>query len=275
MHVVSHLNNLSSATNGYNHSVVSILFKVDDSNTSAIEKNAFFEKVCAQIGEGKNKDRAVEMEVNLASIFKLLPKNNTFWYYEGSLTTPPCGEWVNWYVSKKVLPISRAQLQKFKSLWVTDAFTPMMKTGYKNSSDMTEPIHQGNNRNIQPLNPVNSSNSSQTTDRRYIYAGQYEIAFVTFTAGESDTFPAGKYILIAIGGALALAIILWFGWHCKQMMFHKDQISNKHHVMGAGAGHSQVEDPDLVEMKTIPRREGRCGEGEGRHGTLDRPHSGL
>ena len=36
-----------------------------------------------------------------------------FYHYQGSLTTPPCTENVNWFVYKDVLPISEGHLKAF------------------------------------------------------------------------------------------------------------------------------------------------------------------
>jgi len=40
-----------------------------------------------------------------------------YYYYEGSLTTPPCSEGVNWFVVDEVQPISDAQFEQFSDRW--------------------------------------------------------------------------------------------------------------------------------------------------------------
>lgn len=57
----------------------------------------------------------------------LLPSNMAFFQYEGSLTTPPCTEGVQFFILKTKMPISKAQLQDF-------------------------PLHHPNARPVQPLN---------------------------------------------------------------------------------------------------------------------------
>lgn len=58
----------------------------------------------------------------------LLPKDRSTWRYDGSLTTPPCTEGVQWIVFRKPVQLSTAQIAAFKA------------------------IHDGNNRPVQPLN---------------------------------------------------------------------------------------------------------------------------
>ena len=47
------------------------------------------------------------------NIKDLLPADKSFWHYEGSLTTPPCSENVQWFVFKEVIPIPKEVL----SIW--------------------------------------------------------------------------------------------------------------------------------------------------------------
>lgn len=60
---------------------------------------------------------------------KLMPKNMSFFHYDGSLTTPPCTEGVSWFIFKQPLEISKDQIKKFQ-----------------------QTIKESNNRPIQPLN---------------------------------------------------------------------------------------------------------------------------
>lgn len=56
-----------------------------------------------------------------------------FWSYPGSLTTPGCGEIVEWTVIDDIQPISEAQLNEFKKLFRT--------TGVTSTSRKTQPLN--------------------------------------------------------------------------------------------------------------------------------------
>lgn len=58
-----------------------------------------------------------------------------FWYYRGSLTTPPCSQTVSWFVSQNVLQLSRPQLNTIIA--------------------NLDPEGYGNARPVQPLNGRN------------------------------------------------------------------------------------------------------------------------
>lgn len=66
----------------------------------------------------------------------LIPANAGYYNYQGSLTTPPCSETVNWFVLKTPLQASAAQLQKF---------TTILKDNYR-------PIQDLNGREIRSFN---------------------------------------------------------------------------------------------------------------------------
>lgn len=57
----------------------------------------------------------------------------TSWNYQGSLTTPPCSEIINWNVVREPMQMSVAQLEQYKT--------------YFGGSD-----YIGNAREVQPLN---------------------------------------------------------------------------------------------------------------------------
>jgi carbonic anhydrase len=46
----------------------------------------------------------------------LLPEDRSYFHFDGSLTTPPCTEAVNWYVLKNPVSVSRGQVDAFVTL---------------------------------------------------------------------------------------------------------------------------------------------------------------
>jgi carbonic anhydrase len=57
----------------------------------------------------------------------LLPQNDKeYYHYEGSLTTPPCSEKVQWYLLKTPKSASKEQIEKFRKYY-TDNERPLQK----------------------------------------------------------------------------------------------------------------------------------------------------
>lgn len=54
-----------------------------------------------------------ELSLNLATV---LPADGGYYNFEGSLTTPPCSEGVNWMVLKSPIELSRAQIRAFQGV---------------------------------------------------------------------------------------------------------------------------------------------------------------
>lgn len=72
--------------------------------------NMTFQSILNNAPQNVGKNVVKGLKVNAAD---LLPEDKAFIHYSGSLTTPPCSENVNWYVMKKPLSISTAQMQEF------------------------------------------------------------------------------------------------------------------------------------------------------------------
>lgn len=53
---------------------------------------------------------------DMIDIFEILPENKSYYYYSGSLTTPPCSEVVNWYVLKNPIEASKNQIEEFSEI---------------------------------------------------------------------------------------------------------------------------------------------------------------
>lgn len=58
----------------------------------------------------------------------LVPFPINYWAYEGSLTTPPCSEIVDWMVAKSPIQVAAADIAKFSALFPMNA-RPIMPAG--------------------------------------------------------------------------------------------------------------------------------------------------
>ncbi|MCP2025980.1 carbonic anhydrase [Flavobacterium sp. HSC-32F16] len=56
------------------------------------------------------------------NINKVLPENKTYYTYEGSLTTPPCTEGVQWFIFKNQIDVSIQMIQDLKKLMPVNNF---------------------------------------------------------------------------------------------------------------------------------------------------------
>ncbi len=63
----------------------------------------------------------VRMPVDLLDMNELLPKDQRYYQFMGSLTTPPCTEGVLWLVLKQPMPASPEQLKLFAQLFPNNA----------------------------------------------------------------------------------------------------------------------------------------------------------
>lgn len=94
-----------------NLAVVAVLFKLGKENAAL---KAIFADLPAKEGETK----ALEGGFNPAD---LLPADQAYYAFMGSLTTPPCSENVRWQVLKTPVELSAAQLKAFKKLYPMNA----------------------------------------------------------------------------------------------------------------------------------------------------------
>jgi len=83
--------------------------------------SALFESYLDKFPTSKGDFNADET-INLQS---LLPENKSYYHYNGSLTTPPCSEVVNWYVLKNPVEASKEQIEKFSKI-LNNNFRPIM-----------------------------------------------------------------------------------------------------------------------------------------------------
>ena len=75
----------------------------------------------------------------------MLPADRTYYRYEGSLTTPPCTEGVNWFVLHGGLEFSAAQIAAFTALFPNDArpVVPLGSRTFLLSADLGAPTVVG------------------------------------------------------------------------------------------------------------------------------------
>ena len=64
---------------------------------------------------------AVRMPDGLVDLNELLPQDQRYYQFLGSLTTPPCTEGVLWLVIKQPVALSREQLKLFGQLFPNNA----------------------------------------------------------------------------------------------------------------------------------------------------------
>ena len=83
--------------------------------------NEALQQVWANMPAEKSKKRLVDgVTVNAAD---LLPADQSYYSYSGSLTTPPCSEGVRWFVLKRPVEVSPEQLARFEAFF-TDIARP-------------------------------------------------------------------------------------------------------------------------------------------------------
>ena len=89
-----------------NLTVVAVLFKEG-------KANPFIERLRAHMPEQVGKEAVVADEK--INVRDLLPTDTKYYYYNGSLTTPPCSEGVAWLVLREPIEASKEQIDTFRS----------------------------------------------------------------------------------------------------------------------------------------------------------------
>lgn len=75
------------------------------------EDNAAFEPIWSKLPQKGKEEKNIELDIN-----RFLPKSQTTYRYDGSLTVPTCGENVKWIVFTEHIQMSAAQIKKFRDL---------------------------------------------------------------------------------------------------------------------------------------------------------------
>lgn len=102
-----------------NLAVVALMFKEG-------AENKVLAKIWSLMPENAGEKIALPSLYNVA---QLLPSNKSYYFFNGSLTTPPCTEGVRWLVLKTPVSVSKEQVEAFAHV-----------------------IHHPNNRPVQPVN---------------------------------------------------------------------------------------------------------------------------
>lgn len=77
-------------------------------------------------------------EIDYKSLYDLLPDNRqAFYFYSGSLTTPPCYQVVNWIVMAERLNMNAKQIEMFRNL-----YAPPPRHGDDSTADEAGASHQ-------------------------------------------------------------------------------------------------------------------------------------
>lgn len=80
--------------------------------------NAAFAPVFAHLPRAGEKVTVDNLALDLAA---MLPADKGYYAFEGSLTTPPCSEGVNWMVLKHPIELSAAQIHAFQHIYHANA----------------------------------------------------------------------------------------------------------------------------------------------------------
>jgi len=92
--------------------VVGVMFEEGAANP---ELEKIWANAPAKAGEENN---AADVILDLS---KLLPADQRYYRFMGSLTTPPCSEGVNWHMMQKPITASKAQIDAFRTFFAMNA----------------------------------------------------------------------------------------------------------------------------------------------------------
>lgn len=79
----------------------------------------------------------------------------TIWFYryDGSLTEPPCGEWVSWFIADTPMEISKRQLEKLKTILFTHVDPDCKKTSAHFDQSVARPVQDTAGRPVWRCTP--------------------------------------------------------------------------------------------------------------------------
>jgi hypothetical protein len=82
------------------------------------EHNPAMDAIWNNLPPDLNTEHSLSQPVDVS---RLLPADQSYYHYTGSLTTPPCTEGVMWYVLSTPLMMSRVQLDAFRTIMSNNA----------------------------------------------------------------------------------------------------------------------------------------------------------
>ncbi|PIQ10150.1 MAG: carbonic anhydrase [Ignavibacteriales bacterium CG18_big_fil_WC_8_21_14_2_50_31_20] len=96
------------------YSVIGVMFEEGEINELLTEFLPIFPESKGEY----NSEKIIDLK-------KLFPNNLSYYNYNGSLTTPPCSEVVNWIVLKNTIEASNEQIEKFSKI-LNGNYRPIM-----------------------------------------------------------------------------------------------------------------------------------------------------
>jgi carbonic anhydrase len=87
----------------------------------------------------RDAQRRLQMTVWDPQHEKLVP-TLYFYRYDGSLTEPPCGEWVSWFIADKPMIISLEQLERLKTILFLNVNDKCQRTSVQYDHSVARPI---------------------------------------------------------------------------------------------------------------------------------------
>jgi len=113
--------------NGKNFDMTVHLVHADENGKVAVvavllqqgEENTLVRELWKDLPKEKDKEELLDqIQIDVSQI---LPSTRGYYTFSGSLTTPPCSEDVTWYVLRKPVTVSAAEIEQFSRLYRNDA----------------------------------------------------------------------------------------------------------------------------------------------------------
>ncbi|KAK1961155.1 carbonic anhydrase, partial [Colletotrichum sublineola] len=92
-------------TQGRDNAVLAI--RLDPGDT----ESPFFAQLPPMIGPKDAAKKQTQITVDHTKALDSVLRVLEFWEYQGSLTTPPCGEGIRWFIARPVMPMSMGQMR--------------------------------------------------------------------------------------------------------------------------------------------------------------------